>query len=247
MHPHHPISVLGQLNEQRGSVRASLQVIHLQSLEALHSRPSESQLQFSELLHSNWSLSLHSLLPSYSVWAKSARLRGSSSKATEGAATQHTCTNSPGVTVLPGKPRHCPTGPSVSGERQWTETNLQSTPCHEVLSSAFISTRTTQLRLRLFFNWRPSGLPPKARETLWIGSLSHQPSEACSFRDLYPTPFSDGAGVPGPCGRGDCVKKEHAAHDRKAQVPLGHPMSCFPVTESTWEEAGKARWRGVMV
>lgn len=124
---------------------------------------------------------------------------------------QHTCTNSPGVTVLPGKPCHCPTGPSASGERQWTETNLQSTPCHEVLSSAFISTRTTQLRLRLFFNWRPSGVPPKARETLWIGSLSHQPSEACSFRDLYPTPFSDGAG---PCGRGDCVKKEHAAHDR---------------------------------
>lgn len=140
-----PLPVLGQLNEQRGSVRASLQVVHLQSLEALHSRPSESQLQFLELLHSNWSLSLYSLLPSYSVWAKSARLRGSSSKATEGAATQHTCTNSPGVTVLPGKPSHCPTGPSVSGERRWTETNLQSPPCHKVLSSTFISTRKTQL------------------------------------------------------------------------------------------------------
>ena len=144
MHPHHPIPVLGQLNEQRGSVRASLQVVHLQFLEALHSHPSESQLQFSELLHSNWSLSLHSLLPSYSVWVKSARLRGSSSKATEGAATQHTRKLARCHSV-PGKPSHCPTGPSVSGERRWTETNLQSPPCHEVLSSAFISTRKTQL------------------------------------------------------------------------------------------------------
>lgn len=87
---------------------------------------------------------------------------------------------------------------------------------------------------------------PNARETLRIGSLSQLPSDKLPGlvslkRHILPLSVME---VPGPCGRGDCVKKEYVVRDVKAQVPLGHPMPCFPVTLSPPGRRLVAWWRG---
>lgn len=129
--------------------------------------------------------------------------------------------------------------------------DLWSLPCHEVLPSAFISTgKKSFWNLRPFFNWRPSDVLLKARETcvdqllpLLPAPRGHQNPTASVGSSLshhrspflqHPIPFSDEAD--GDSGLWErlsrlCQERKHSS-SFESLGPTPAPMPCLQMVHT---------------